>query len=190
MSENGKRRGPVLIEMADPEASPRRGSRPVLDAPPLDAPVMPETPPRPEDATAAPRADDRARRAPRDAGGDAPSPADAPMIDDGLKSVLPEPRTMQLVARLVGKGPSPLTRFFSLTSVWMDSREMEVLRGDYHKHVYGEINCIVPYQEGAQMKGMQGWMGKGWTSPGAGTHHYPQVRRSDTRDWLVSSVRL
>jgi hypothetical protein len=73
--------------------------------------------------------------------------------------------------------PAPETRFFSLTSVWMDSsgRGEEVLSGEYHKHVYGEINCIIPFGEGAQMKGMQGWMGRGWTSPGAGTHHFPQV---------------
>ena len=64
--------------------------------------------------------------------------------------------------------PSPQTKFFSLTSVWMDSQD--VFSGQYHKHVYGEINCIIPYKEGAQMKGMQGWMGKGWTSPAAGTH--------------------
>ena len=69
--------------------------------------------------------------------------------------------------------PSPQTRFFSLTSVWMDSQEL--FSGEYHKHVYGEINCIIPFNETAQMKGMQGWMGHGWTSPGAGTHHYPQV---------------
>jgi hypothetical protein len=69
--------------------------------------------------------------------------------------------------------PSPQTRFFSLTSVWMDSQE--VFSGDHHKHVYGEINCIIPYNETAQMRGMQGWMGPGWTSPAAGTHHFPQV---------------
>ena len=114
MSENGKRRGPVLIEMGTPEEPPRRSPGPVLDAP-----VMPETPPRPDEAARmdAPRQDERARRAPREAGGDIPSPADAPMIDDGLQAVLPEPRTMQLVQRLVGKGPSPMTRFFINTGV-------------------------------------------------------------------------
>lgn len=71
--------------------------------------------------------------------------------------------------------PSAMTRHFSLTSVWMDSQE--VFSGEYHKHVYGEINCVIPFGETAQMKGMQGWMGHGWTSPGAGTHHFPQVRR-------------
>ena len=24
--------------------------------------------------------------------------------------------------------------------------------------------------------GMSGWQGAGWTSPGPGTHHYPEVR--------------
>ena len=28
----------------------------------------------------------------------------------------------------------------------------------------------------AEQKGKQGWQGAGWTSPGPGTHHYPQVR--------------
>lgn len=41
------------------------------------------------------------------------SPADAPpILDDDIGVSAPEPRTMQMVARLVGKGPSPLTRLF------------------------------------------------------------------------------
>ena len=48
--------------------------------------------------------------------------------------------------------------------------------GQYHAHPYGEINCVVCVDDGAQLKGMQGWQGAGWTSPGPGTHHYPQVR--------------
>jgi len=47
--------------------------------------------------------------------------------------------------------------------------------GQYHKHPYGEINCVVQIDKTAELKGMQGWQGAGWTSPGAGTHHYPQV---------------
>ncbi len=35
---------------------------------------------------------------------------------------------------------------------------------------------MVPIDETAQLRGMQGWQGAGWTSPGPGTHHYPQVR--------------
>ncbi|WBU62895.1 YcjF family protein [Paracoccus aerodenitrificans] len=39
------------------------------------------------------------------------NPADAPPIEDAA-SVLPRPRTMELVTRLAGRGPSRLTRFF------------------------------------------------------------------------------
>jgi hypothetical protein len=51
-------------------------------------------------------------------------------------------------------------------------------RGQYHAHPYGEINCVILLDETskAQLKGMQGWQGAGWTSPGPGTHHYPEVR--------------
>ncbi|WP_082658152.1 YcjF family protein [Paracoccus sp. MKU1] len=95
MAEPPKRRGPVLMEMgAEPDA------------------------PRAE-PMAEPRPDQRDRKAPRAEwreGEVAPSPADAPMIDDGL-TPLPQPRTMQLVARLVGRGPSRLTRFFINTGV-------------------------------------------------------------------------
>jgi hypothetical protein len=55
----------------------------------------------------------------------------------------------------------------------MDSQEL--YRGNYHSHPYGEINCVIPLNETAQLKGMSGWQGAGWTSPGAGTHHYPEV---------------
>ena len=40
----------------------------------------------------------------------APSPADAPPIDDGLPS--PRARSMQMVTRIIGARPSPVTRFF------------------------------------------------------------------------------
>ncbi|MDT1060561.1 TIGR01620 family protein [Paracoccus sp. CPCC 101403] len=99
MAEPPKRRGPVLIEMDAAPATP--------------APGGPETTPQGAQSTAEP--DRRSRRAPRSAprdGEDAPSPADAPMIDDGLSPAMPQPRTMQLVARIAGAGPSPLTRFF------------------------------------------------------------------------------
>lgn len=49
-------------------------------------------------------------------------------------------------------------------------------KGQYHVHPYGEINCVVQIDESAELMGMQGWQGAGWTSPGPGTHHYPQVR--------------
>jgi hypothetical protein len=110
--------------------------------------------------------------------------------------------------------PSPENRFFSITTVYMNSVEEysgyfrlhwpdlssrvihcahEGLRStrlavikyllicfsqfsQYHVHPYGEINCVVQIDESAELKGMKGWQGAGWTSPGPGTHHYPQVR--------------
>ena len=56
----------------------------------------------------------------------------------------------------------------------MDSED--VYRGQYHLHPYGEINCVIPLTPSAQIMGMSGWQGAGWTSPGPGTHHYPEVR--------------
>ncbi|KAL2793708.1 hypothetical protein BJX66DRAFT_338601 [Aspergillus keveii] len=70
--------------------------------------------------------------------------------------------------------PSERTRFFSITTVYMDSQAE--FRGQYHLHPYGEINCVVQIDPSAELKGMSGWQGAGWTSPGAGTHHYPEVR--------------
>lgn len=102
MSEPEKRRGPLLVE--------RGATQP--DAP---TPAMMAAPPYPR--TEGP-SDGRERRAPRDAAHDpGPSPADAPVIDDGLPPGTPEPRSMQLVARLLGQGPSRLTRFFINTGV-------------------------------------------------------------------------
>ncbi|KAL4792216.1 hypothetical protein BDV19DRAFT_392390 [Aspergillus venezuelensis] len=77
--------------------------------------------------------------------------------------------------------PSERTRYFSITTVYMDSTAAgespeESYTGQYHLHPYGEINCVVPITEGAQIKGMNGWCGRGWTCPAAGTHHYPEVR--------------
>ncbi|KAK8045457.1 hypothetical protein PG993_005481 [Apiospora rasikravindrae] len=90
--------------------------------------------------------------------------------------------------------PSEATRFFSITTVYMDSGgagdgadphdgngtkdggEPAVFSGQYHKHPYGEINCVVQLDDTAQLQGMSGWQGAGWTSPGPGTHHYPRVR--------------
>ncbi|PMD54187.1 uncharacterized protein K444DRAFT_598676 [Hyaloscypha bicolor E] len=70
--------------------------------------------------------------------------------------------------------PSPENRYFSITTVYMDSEEE--YSGQYHVHPYGEINCVVQLDKTAELKGMSGWQGAGWTSPGPGTHHYPQVR--------------
>ncbi|KAI1170988.1 p-hydroxylaminobenzoate lyase [Nemania sp. FL0916] len=71
--------------------------------------------------------------------------------------------------------PSAQTRFFSITVVYMESED--VFSGQYHAHPYGEINCVVQVDETAELEGMNGWQGAGWTSPGPGTHHYPRVRK-------------
>ncbi|WP_278876458.1 YcjF family protein [Paracoccus yeei] len=95
MAENEKRRGPLLVEL-DRTA-------------PTERPVMIETPPG---------SDDRDRRAPRTPGpDDAPSPADAAPIDDDGPPGAPSPRAMRLAARVLGSGPSRLTRFFINTGV-------------------------------------------------------------------------
>lgn len=81
--------------------------------------------------------------------------------------------------------PSPETFYFSITAVYMDSKdprafkdehEDEVLRGDYHGHPYGELNVVVPIDKGAELKGLQGWQGPGWTAPDPGSRHFPEVR--------------
>jgi len=64
--------------------------------------------------------------------------------------------------------PKEETRFLSITTVYMSSEEE--YSGQYHAHPYGEINCVVQIDETAELKGMQGWQGAGWTSPGPGTH--------------------
>jgi hypothetical protein len=64
--------------------------------------------------------------------------------------------------------PREDTRFFSITTVYMQSDD--VFSGQYHSHPYGEINCVVQIDKSAELMGMQGWQGAGWTSPGPGTH--------------------
>jgi hypothetical protein len=81
--------------------------------------------------------------------------------------------------------PSPETSYFSITAVYMnsinprrfnDADENEVLRGQYHGHPYGELNLVVPLDKGAELNGLQGWQGPGWTAPDPGSRHYPEVR--------------
>jgi len=79
--------------------------------------------------------------------------------------------------------PVPETFHFSITAVYMNSRNAcsfvdddEILKGDYHGHPYGEINVVVPLDEGAELKGLQGWQGAGWTAPDPGSRHFPEVR--------------
>ena len=50
------------------------------------------------------------------------------------------------------------------------------MRGQYHGHPYGELNLVVPLNKGAELKGLQGWQGPGWTAPDPGSRHYPEVR--------------
>jgi hypothetical protein len=64
--------------------------------------------------------------------------------------------------------PREDTRFFSITTVYMQSEN--VFSGQYHSHPYGEINCVVQIDKSAELMGMQGWQSAGWTSPGPGTH--------------------
>lgn len=110
------RRGPVLIEYAPP-AQQAGAAGPM---PPPSGPAQPRPDPDeqdldrrnpPERDPGQRPGDGRDARAPR-AAVPRPSPADAPPIDDGLPSALPQPRTMQLMARIAGKGPSRVTRFF------------------------------------------------------------------------------
>ena len=70
--------------------------------------------------------------------------------------------------------PSAELDYFSVTAVYMDG--VEPYRGQYHQHPYGEINLVVPLDEGAELRGPLGWRGPGWTAPGPGSHHYPEVR--------------
>jgi hypothetical protein len=72
-----------------------------------------------------------------------------------------------------------------MTAVYMNSNDarrfkdeddIDMLRGQYHGHPYGELNLVVPLNDGAQLKGLQGWQGAGWTAPDPGSQHYPEVR--------------
>jgi len=80
-------------------------------------------------------------------------------------------------------GPTPETFYFSMMAVYMNSRDARafddgdgVLRGARHGHPYGEVNLVVPIDEGAELKGLQGWQGAGWTAPDPGSWHHPEVR--------------
>jgi hypothetical protein len=78
--------------------------------------------------------------------------------------------------------PVAETFYFSITAVYMDSRDdassntETVFRGDYHAHPYGELNMVIPLNEGAVLAGPNGWCGAGWTAPAPGSHHYPEVK--------------
>lgn len=70
--------------------------------------------------------------------------------------------------------PSPETLYFSITAVYMNS--VSPYRGQYHAHPYGEINLVAPIDPEARLMGPRGWQGRGWTAPGPGSHHFPEVR--------------
>jgi hypothetical protein len=83
--------------------------------------------------------------------------------------------------------PCARTHYFSLTTVYMDSRQgrlpadqrpdpADVFRGDYHLHPYGEFNLVVPLDPTAELMGPLGWRHAGWTAPAPGSHHYPEAR--------------
>jgi hypothetical protein len=78
--------------------------------------------------------------------------------------------------------PCAETFYFSITTVYMDSRDFELdndqctFRGDYHCHPYGELNMVIPLTEGAVLAGPSGWQGAGWTAPSPGSHHFPEVK--------------
>jgi hypothetical protein len=78
--------------------------------------------------------------------------------------------------------PCAETFYFSITAVYMDSKGHELdnqqstFRGDYHSHPYGELNMVIPLDEGAVLAGPLGWQGAGWTAPAPGSQHYPEVK--------------
>jgi Domain of unknown function (DUF4863) len=78
--------------------------------------------------------------------------------------------------------PSPETFGFSITAVYISSagttqrNPHDSYRGQYHAHPYGEFNMVVPLDEGAALAGPNGWCYGGWTAPGPGSHHYPEVK--------------
>jgi len=78
--------------------------------------------------------------------------------------------------------PSAETLFFSATAVLMDSTDSAQnnpegsFRADYHLHPYGEINLVVPLNEGAALAGPNGWCFGGWTASAPGSHHFPEVK--------------
>jgi hypothetical protein len=78
--------------------------------------------------------------------------------------------------------PSAETFFFSATAVLLDSTDNAQnnpegsFRAGYHLHPYGEINLVVPLNEGAALAGPNGWCYGGWTALEPGSHHFPEVK--------------
>ncbi|WP_321939722.1 DUF4863 family protein [Paraburkholderia sp. J8-2] len=82
---------------------------------------------------------------------------------------------------LVG-APSAETFFFSITAVLLDSTDNVQnnpegsFRAGHHLHPYGEINLVVPLNDGAALAGPNGWCYGGWTAPAPGSRHFPEVK--------------
>jgi hypothetical protein len=78
--------------------------------------------------------------------------------------------------------PCEETFFFSVTAVLLDSTDNMQnnpegsFRADDHAHPYGEINLVVPLNEGAALAGPSDWCYGGWTAPEPGSHHFPEVK--------------
>ncbi|HTK35497.1 MAG TPA: DUF4863 family protein [Caulobacteraceae bacterium] len=81
--------------------------------------------------------------------------------------------------------PTEETNWFSITAVYMNSADAKAidhpeggraLRGQFHAHPYGEINLVAPIDAGAELRGLNGWQGAGWTAPDPGSRHYPEAR--------------
>jgi hypothetical protein len=70
--------------------------------------------------------------------------------------------------------PREALNYFSVTAVYMNS--VAPYRGQYHQHPYGELNLVVPLDPPARLAGPRGWSGAGWTAPGPGSHHYPEIK--------------
>ncbi|MFM0391904.1 4-hydroxylaminobenzoate lyase [Paraburkholderia phytofirmans] len=78
--------------------------------------------------------------------------------------------------------PCEETFFFSSTAVLLDSTQNTQknpegsFRAGYHAHPYGEINLVVPLNEGAALAGPNGWCYSGWTAPEPGSRHFSEVK--------------
>jgi hypothetical protein len=78
--------------------------------------------------------------------------------------------------------PSEESFYFSATAVLLDSTDNTQnnpegsFRADHHLHPYGEINLVVPLDEGAALAGPSGWCHGGWTAPAPGSAHFPEVK--------------
>ena len=78
--------------------------------------------------------------------------------------------------------PSAETLFFSATAVLLDSTDNDQnntegsFRANEHVHPYGEINLVVPVDDGAALAGPNGWCYGGWTAPAPGSRHFPEVK--------------